>query len=90
MPGKDVIYVNRVVLGLFLLALAPMAFAQNECKQSCCQTSGGSWNYDFQSCDPPSSSYYQCISQCSSGLNCCGAAFLLASVGVGALLAKKG
>ncbi len=52
---------------LALSAIAPMAFAQTWCEQSCCEESGGSWDSGIESCDYPGDSYYSCLSDyCST------------------------
>ncbi len=85
---------------LALLALAassPVAFAQTWCEQDCCEESGGTWDSDYDYCENPGSSYYECVSDdCSSAsyqpargsasVSCCGSGFILASIGAVAFL----
>jgi len=85
------------IFGIMLLAaLAPVAFAQTWCEESCCDESGGSWDSDYEMCDSPGGSYYTCLDDyCSSSasssgssgnVSCCGSGFILGAVGATAFL----
>ncbi|MCI0504240.1 hypothetical protein L0Y65_06050 [Candidatus Micrarchaeota archaeon] len=78
---------------LALFALAPAAFAQTWCEQSCCEENGGSWDSDYEYCSGADSNYYTCMDDycstssyetgtgSSSNVSCCGSGFILAAVG---------
>jgi len=78
---------------LALAAIAPLAFAQTWCEQSCCEENDGSWDSEYEYCTGADSSYYTCLDDyCSSStydtgtggssnVSCCGSGFILAAVG---------
>ncbi|MFH0737670.1 MAG: hypothetical protein V1827_03215 [Candidatus Micrarchaeota archaeon] len=86
---------KNAILALLVLAAMPLAFAQTWCEQSCCENAGGSWDPDYESCDSPDSSYYDCMnSECEGyvggSASCCGSAFILAAIGFGAYAYRRG
>ena len=79
---------------VFLLIVAPLAFAQTWCEQDCCDKAHGQWDSDFESCDYSDGSYDACVDvscpQSKSSVSCCGSAFVLGVVGALAFISQRG